>query len=214
MKFFTQKYKAYLFDMDGTIVDNMTYHIDSWIEFLLFHNIVITREDFFQRNHGNLIEVMRRFFGEKYSDLELLELGQKKEEMYRQMYRDHLVEIKGCSHFLKLAKRSNILLGLATMGDQYNIDFTLSGLGINNQFDAITGGHEVKNGKPHPEVFLKTAQKLGVQPDECLVFEDSKIGVLAAKSAGMKVVGISTMHTHQELYNAGCTWVINDYIIH
>ena len=103
-------------------------------------------------------------------------------------------------------------MGLATMGDQNNIDFTLDKIQISHFFEATTGGHQVKKGKPDPEIFLMTAKKLGIPPEQCLAFEDTRSGIQSAQAAGMQVVGVATQFTRDELIQElNCLLAITDF---
>ena len=102
-------------------------------------------------------------------------------------------------------------MGIATMGDQHNIDFIFKALDLDSFFHSTSGGHQVKHGKPHPEIFLTAAQKLGIHPKDCLAFEDSRSGVTAAKAAGMQVIGVRTMLDKKTLLELGCIQVIENY---
>jgi len=97
------------------------------------------------------------------------------------------------------------------MGDQNNIAMTLRGLGIEYYFHSTTGGHEVVKGKPDLEIFLKAAQKTGVDPIDCLAFEDTKSGITSAKTAGMNVIGVSTQFSSNELRQLGCIEAISSF---
>jgi beta-phosphoglucomutase-like phosphatase (HAD superfamily) len=108
--------------------------------------------------------------------------------------------------------KANGIIGLlATMGDPPNIDFTLDSLGIRSYFSFTTGGHEVAKGKPDPEIFLLSMQKGGLKPEECLVIEDSQGGIMAAKRAGIQVVGISTSESKETLVSLGCDGAVADF---
>jgi beta-phosphoglucomutase-like phosphatase (HAD superfamily) len=102
-------------------------------------------------------------------------------------------------------------MGIATMGDQHNIDFIFKALKLETYFHSTTGGHQVTNGKPHPEIFLTAAQKLGVAPEDCLVFEDTRSGVTAARAAGMQVIGLTTMFDQKTLLELGCVQAVDDF---
>ncbi|MGL5914364.1 MAG: HAD family hydrolase [Bacteroidales bacterium] len=204
-------YKGVIFDMDGTLVDNIAFHKEAWLNFLHKYGINIDANSFITQNHGTISEMIVRFFGDKLSPEEIYQLGQEKEQSYRSLYQKHIKEIDGLSRFLQKLKVNNIKIGLATMCDTPNIDFTLNGLNIMPYFDAMTGGHEVKNGKPNPEIFLLALQKLGLKSEDCIAFEDSIGGVKSALSAGLKVVGMTSTHTNQELLEAGCFRTINSF---
>ena len=97
------------------------------------------------------------------------------------------------------------------MGDQQKIDLTFKALNLTNFFHSTTGGHEVKKGKPHPEIFLAAAEKIGVNSSDCLAFEDTLSGILSAKAAGMDVIGVTTMFDEKTLMKMGCKRTINSY---
>jgi beta-phosphoglucomutase len=204
--------KGIVFDMDGTIVDNIPFHKKAWLLFLKNHNISIDEKYFNAQNHGTIDEMIIRFFGSNISINKIKELGQEKESTYRNLYQTHIKEISGLSDFLKRLNQDNIGIGLATMGDSPNIDFVLNNLGIKNYFQAITGGHEILKGKPDPEIFLTTLTKLGIDNVNCIAVEDSIGGVISALKAGLKVIGITTTHTKEELLDNGCFRTIDNYI--
>jgi HAD superfamily hydrolase (TIGR01509 family) len=203
--------KAIIFDMDGTLVDNIPFHREAWLAFLKKQGIHLHQDEFHAQNHGNIDEMMRRFFPHIHDKQMLYDLGQEKESTYRELYRPHIREVHGLSFFLQQMKANGIIGLLATMGDPPNIDFTLDSLGIRSYFSFTTGGHEVAKGKPDPEIFLLSMQKGGLRPEECLVIEDSQGGILAAKRAGIQVVGISTSESKETLLSLGCEWVMADF---
>ncbi|NNF75105.1 MAG: HAD family phosphatase [Flavobacteriaceae bacterium] len=205
--------RAVIFDMDGTIVDNMDVHIDTWLIYLEQHKIDLTREAFLKLNHGNLTEIISRVFQLDKSDPRVMELGQAKEQFYRDTYRGNIVEIPGLTNTLRHLKAQNISCGLATMGDTPNIDLVVDALEIRSFFDSIIGGHQVSKGKPDPQIFLSVLRDLDRIPDDCLVVEDSVSGVKAALNAGIKVVGITTSHSREELLDHGCIETISDYSV-
>ncbi len=203
--------KAIIFDMDGTLVNNIPYHEESWIVFLKEYGIMIEPENFAAQNHGTLDEMIIRFFGNDLSKERIHELGLAKENAYQNLYQPHIKEVNGLTPFLQKLKQNSIKIGLATMGIPASIDFILGGLNIKNYFDEITGGIEVLKGKPNPDIFLKTVEKLQVDGKDTLAVEDSMGGIKSAKDAGLKVVGITTTHSEEELMDNGCTFVIHDY---
>lgn len=183
---------AFIFDMDGTIIDNVPFHQQAWHDFLSSLGIAMTEAELERHNHGTIGEVLRRICGAHLTDAEVLELGERKESRYRELYRPHLQLIVGLRPFLEEAKRLDIPMALATSGAAPNIDFVLDGLEIRSYFQACVGGDEVEFGKPHPETFLKAAQRLQYAPAHCLVFEDTLSGIAAAQQAGMKAIAITT----------------------
>jgi len=205
------KIKAILFDMDGTLVDSIPFHQASWVSFLKKHNIVLDPEQFQAQNHGNIEEMIKRFFGAAISDEKRIELGNEKEVMYRDLYRLQIREIDGLTDFLKALNKQKITVALATMGDQTNIGFILDAIKIRPYFQYITGGNEIVKGKPDPEIYELSLKKMNLKNTDCVVIEDSIDGVLSAQKAGIKVIGITTSQTADELTKAGCFYTISDY---
>ena len=204
--------KALIFDMDGTLVDNMSYHKQSWIDLFAHHHIDLDYKTFDKKYHkGSLLEIMKRLFPHIKDEKELFRIGIYKEVLYRELYRPHVKAIEGLHAFLNKQQTKGFPMGIATMGDQHNIDFIFDALELSSFFHSTTGGHQIKNGKPHPEIFLKAAKKLQVAPKDCLVFEDTKSRIAAALAAGMQVVGISTMFDEKSLLELGCVAAVNDY---
>lgn len=203
--------RAAIFDMDGTLVNNMHFHQQAWFAFLEEHGLRVTEEEYQDKNAGILPEIIARFFPE-VTDIETVyELGRKKEQKYQEIYRPHIQALPGLESFLSSLRRSGVRTGLATAADRGNIDFTLDALGIREYFDVIVGAEEVTKGKPDPEVFLVTAEKLDVEPADCAAFEDSNPGIRSALAAGMRVVGLATTHTNDELSIFPLHAIINDY---
>lgn len=203
--------QAILFDMDGTLVDNIPFHSSAWISFLHTHGIDIKPEEFQAQNHGNIGEMIRRFFGSSLPDALVRSLGQEKEQTYRHLYRHHIRSVEGLTSLLQKMEHMHIKAALVTMGDMPNIDFVVDSLHIRPWFASITGGHEVEKGKPDPEIYLLALKKLNVPASACLVVEDSPGGVEAARRAGIDVVGITTSHNETELLQAGCVAAISDF---
>lgn len=203
--------KAVIFDMDGTIVDNMSVHIDTWLIFIKQNGLQLSRDEFLERMHGNLREIISKVFELDPDDPKVMVLGQAKEKFYRDTYRGHIKEIPGFTDTLKRLNFNQVPCGLATMGDTPNIDLVIDELDIRSYFQTIIGGHQVNKGKPHPEIFERALTQLDRQPEDCLVVEDSLSGVESAVRAGIPVVGITTSHHSDELLDAGCIKAITDY---
>ena len=184
---------AFIFDMDGTIVDNMAFHTESWLAFFARRGKTFDPDAFFRETAGAQVrEILRQRLDPDIPDDEIAVLAQEKEALYREMYGPHRSAIQGFEDFVTAARAQGVKLAVATSAPPANIVFTLDDLDLRRHFDAVVGAADVARGKPHPDVFLKAAEKLGVNPADCIVFEDAPMGVEAARRAGMKAVVIAT----------------------
>ena len=185
--------RAFIFDMDGTIVDNMAFHTQSWITFFQRRGKDIDADEFFRTTAGRQgKEIIRSHMGEHLLDDEVLTLNEEKEAVYRELYEPHRKTVAGFDELIASARDSSVVLAVATAAPNANIVFTLDGLDLRRHFDAVVGAADVARGKPHPDVFLLAAERCGVLPEDCIVFEDAPLGVEAARRAGMKAVVLTT----------------------
>ena len=134
---------------------------------------------------------MQRLFPHVQNEAELRALGERKEALYREIYKPHLKLLPGLAAWLNWLRDKDIPLAVATAGDRTNLAFTLDGLSIRDYFRATITSENVTHGKPHPEVFLLAAQALNSAPEKCLIFEDSPVGAEAARRAGMKCIVVN-----------------------
>ena len=192
---------AAIFDMDGVIVDNHYYHVHSWTEFCRRHSIKTTDEEITANFGGTNMHFMRHFFGDTKSEEELAQMGEEKEVIYREIYSPHIKPLPGLEMFLKDLKNYHVPVALATSGPPENVEFVLSKTALKQYFDVLLDASHVIHGKPDPEIYLKAADKIGIEPARCIVFEDSVLGIESANKAGMKVTGIATTHPEHELTN-------------
>ena len=192
--------KAFLFDLNGTIIDDMHYHAKAWHQILTKDlGADLTWDEVKVQMYGKNEEVLARIFGEDhFSDEEVERLSTKKEEYYQEAYKPHLELIKGFQNFLEQAAAHPVKVAVATAAITGNVDFVVDNLNIRQYFDAVVSADDVENSKPDPETFLKAAEKLQVKPEDCIVFEDATKGVEAAQNAGMKCIVITTAHPKEE----------------
>ena len=188
-----QPARAFIFDMDGTIVDNMAFHTRSWLTFFQQRGHELDADAFFRSSAGRQgHEIIRTYLGEHLSDDQTRALNLEKDALYRALYGPHLASVGGLDAFLASAQQDGIALAVGTAAPDPNIAFTLDGLDLRRHFAAIVGAADVKHGKPHPDVFLEAADRLKVAPAHCIVFEDAPLGVEAARRAGMRAVVLTT----------------------
>jgi len=203
---------AFIFDMDGTIVDNMSFHLEAWRAFFAERGINFGGDGLWAHITGRSSpETLRAVLGEHLSDELVASYSDDKERIYRAIYRPHLRPIAGLERFLSEARQLGVSMALATSAGRVNIEFVVGGLGIGPFFSAIVGSDDVPRGKPHPDLFLTAAQRLAVRAGDCLVFEDSLSGIEAAGRAGMRAVAITTAHAASELSAPSVVRVIRDY---
>ena len=194
-----QNIQAIIFDMDGTMVDNMAVHTRTWISFFAERGIALDPRSFHDRTAGRTTpEILRMFLGDDLSVEQVYALGEEKEARYRDFFRKHARPVTGLIELLHAARAAGYKLGVATAAPPENVALTLGCLGLSNFFDVIVNGAEVRNGKPDPELFLMAAARLAVDPRACLVFEDAPMGVEAARRAGMQAVVVTTTLSAEE----------------
>lgn len=200
--------RAFIFDMDGTLVDNMKYHSKAWLALFQRLGIHLKADEFLRRTAGKTnSEILYNILGKNLTEYEIQELSDQKETFYRELYRPHLKAIQGLISFLSKAVELGIPMAVATAAGQKNIEFILRGLQIEPFFKAIVGAEDIRNGKPDPEIFLKSAERLEVTPEACLVFEDSILGIEAAARAGMRAILIKTSYKPEELGYQPALWM-------
>jgi beta-phosphoglucomutase-like phosphatase (HAD superfamily) len=183
---------AFIFDIDGTIIDSMPWHGKSWEVFFARHGLHYEGEAFLRGSAGRTgLELMRELFG-PLSDAEAWAHVHEKEALYRALFRPVFSEIAGFRDFARRAKAVGIRVGCATAGDADNIAFAMHGLGMASEFDALVGAQDVAHGKPEPDLFLLAAQRMGAVPRDCIVFEDAPLGIEAARRAGMSAIAVTS----------------------
>lgn len=191
--------RAFIFDMDGTLVDNMHVHTEAWGQMLKENGVEMDAHDFLVKTAGKTNrEILPTVFG-ALSDERITELGERKESLYREMFLPQRRAINGAIEFLEEARRLGIKMAVATASPVANMEFILDGLNLRQYFRAVTTAADITHGKPDPEIFLKSAEKLKVEPRNCLVFEDAVGGFEAAHRAGMKSIGIATVNSIEDI---------------
>jgi len=173
---------------------------------LLKHNLVISSEEL----HGYTGTTAKVMFTEliaKYRlDTTFEEINHQKEKILLRLLQQDAEPTKGVISFMRELKRRDIKLAIGSSSTRKLIDYVLTKLNITSLFDCILAAEDVEHSKPNPEIFLRAATKLGVSANLCLVIEDAKLGVEAAKSAGMKCIGYRNPHSgNQDLSKADIT---------
>lgn len=193
-----KKYKAFVFDLNGTMVNDMPYHIKAWHEKIIQLGGTLTLDEMKHQCYGKNDELLERVFPGKYSLEERIKIGNEKEAIYRIEFKPFLKLMDGLDQFLKKADQENIKMAIGSAAIMDNINFVIQNMHIEHYFNAIISANDVKNSKPDPETFLKCAEALSVAPADCLVFEDTPKGVECALNAGMQAVVILGEHEAAE----------------
>ena len=194
---------AAIFDWDGVVIDSSAQHEKSW-ELLAVEIGKPLPAGHFKKGFGKKNRVIiPEILGWSQNPEEIDRLGDRKEELYRELVRQGGMRIlPGARELLAKLKTSGIPRAIASSTSRANLDSIFASTGLNELFDAVVSAEDVVNGKPAPDVFLKAASLLGVPPEKCVVFEDALFGIEAAQRAGMKVVAVATTNALDLLRHA------------
>ena len=189
--------KACIFDLDGTLVDSMWMWPEIDKEYL--GRFGIEYDDNLKNEiDGISFHETAVYFKNKFGISDSIEkICKDWEDMAYDKYKYEVKEKRGCQKFLEQLKSKGIKMGIATSNNRSMVDVVLESLGMKNFFEVITTSDELKKGNPAPDVYLTTAKLLNVEPKHCLVFEDVVAGIIAGKSAGMKVCAVEDDFTRE-----------------
>jgi len=181
--------KAVIFDMDGVLIDSNPTHATSWIEYLTAQGLPYEGIDTWMAGKRN-DQIMRILLGDAASEEEIFAHGAAKEALYRQKMAPILEQqlMPGLRGFLSVL--NGLPVGLGSNAEPANVEFLLDAARLRDRFRAVVDGHQVEHPKPAPDIYLRVAELLGVNPMECVIFEDSPSGLRAARAAGAQVVGV------------------------
>ena len=182
---------AVIFDMDGVLVENSSVHEKAWRMIIEKYGKKASGEEVKNIFGGTNKMFVERFLGIT-DDKKINEIAVEKEALYREIFSNDIKAPDGLLNLLFELKKNNVRLAVATSAPTINLDFVLDKLEIRGFFDVLVDETYVKNAKPDPEIYLVASKKLGVDPENCVVIEDSIFGIQSALAAGMKVIGITT----------------------
>lgn len=189
---------AFIFDLDGVLVNSMPLHVLAWERYLANMNIQV--EDLERRMHGKRnAELVNDLIGGGLPEEVIFQHGAAKEQLWRDMLLGEGIDryrIRGLPEFLE--RHKNVLKAVASNAEPQNIDFVLDHYQLRRYFQVAVNGLEVSRPKPFPDVYLEAARRLGADAQNCIVFEDSPTGLRAGLDAGMQVIGVETTASELE----------------
>ncbi len=200
-----EKNKAFgvIFDVDGTMVNNTSFHRQAWLDLTARYGMPLSEQDYHEKVHARSNDkIIRNLFGDNTTPETIQRIADEKEGLYRSSFAPHLKACPGLIELLEALKTAQIPCAAASNSPIGNVDFVLDGLAIRHFFKAVVNRDMVAVGKPHPELFLKAAEGLALPPDRCVVIEDSSSGFAAARAAGMKYIVITAGADPVELAQA------------
>ncbi len=183
--------RAVLWDLDGTIVDTLELHWQSWVETLRQEGVEASREKFLATFGQRNVAFLPAWLGENRDSERVARVSEAKEAAFRRIIGETgLTALPGAVEWIRKLKAAGWLQAIASSAPRLNVQAMLAALHIDSFFQAAVAAEDVGKGKPHPEVFLKAAEKLGVPPSRCIVVEDAAAGIEAARRAGMPSIGV------------------------
>ncbi|HYV44979.1 MAG TPA: HAD family phosphatase [Myxococcaceae bacterium] len=207
-----ERARGVVFDLDGTMVDNMRFHAEAWVRYGASLGLAITHEaverDFAGKRNE---EIFKQLLGGALSPDEVARMAKEKEALYRELYAPHVAPIAGLVAFLDALRLRGIRAAVATSAPSQNRSWLLERLGVAHAFAAVAGPESVERGKPFPDIFLAAAKALELPPEDCIAFEDAVNGVTSAARAGMRVAALTTTTPAEVLRQAGARWILADY---
>jgi HAD superfamily hydrolase (TIGR01509 family) len=206
------RFTAVLFDMDGTLVDNMGFHTKALLEVAKRIFGKELEPDQVNRDFSGMknAEIFRILADRPIAGSEAKAWEDEKEQRYRELYAPYMIPLQGVESLLARLRQAGIRLAVASAAPRENLSFVLDGLELRGRFDAVIGQDDAPRGKPAPDLFLTAAKRLGTDPSMCLVFEDAVNGILGAKAAGMQAAGLTTVCSTETLLQAGAHWTMPD----
>lgn len=209
-----EEIKGVIFDMDGTLIDSMWVWEEVDVDYVKRYQLV-EPEGFYEAIEGMRFTDVAKYYKKTFPQIRdsVEQIKADWMEMGYRLYRDEVELKSGVKELLEELKKRGIKIGIATSNDRDMTEMVLEARGILQEFDAICTSDEVKIGKPAPDVYLKAAEDLGVDPKDCLIFEDVPAGLMAGKSAGMKTCAVADKFSEDQIEKkrALADYFIQDY---
>ena len=203
--------EAVVFDMDGVLIDSGAHHRAAWLSLLQELSVEPPREFWRQTIGRPAEEAVAILLDRVLSPREAQRLARRKREYFAHHAQRGTVAVAGVQKFARELADLSVGRAVGTSAARRDATRLIEAIGLTDMFDVVITAEDVRWGKPHPEVYLKAAEALGTRAERCLVFEDAVVGVQAARSAGMRVIGVTTSYTGSELTEAGAERTIPDF---
>ena len=201
-----------IFDMDGVLIDSGAHHRSAWRALLDELGVQPAEPEFWRLTIGRPAEeAVPLLLGRTMPSSEARRLALRKRDLYAGLAARGLLSVPGVAEFVQTLVRLGVPRAVGTSASRGDVENLLGALALRRHFEIIVTAEDVRFGKPDPEVYLECARRLGSPPAVCLVFEDSLVGVQAARRAGMRAIGVTTAHTAEELLGAGAEATIADF---
>ena len=201
---FPSPLRGVVFDLDGSLVDNMAYHVEAFARFAVRHRLPPLDTAMRGRLDGKRNrDIFPILFGRPIDAAAFRSYEDEKEGLYRELSRGRLRPLRGLLPLLDELDARGIVAGVATSAPAPNVAHALAELKLAARLTTVVRSDEVAHGKPAPDVFLETARRLGVPPTACVAFEDAPAGVIAAGAAGMVCVGLTTSFAAEDFASHG-----------
>ena len=200
-----------IFDMDGVLIDSGAHHRHAWRALLAELGTEPDPEHWRLTIGRPSEEAIPLLLGRRMSGAEARRLARRKRDLYQERAQAGLEPVPGVPQFLESLARLGVPRAVGTSASRWDAERLLDDLGLLRYFDVVVTSDDVMLGKPDPEVWTQAARRLRAAPAACVVFEDALVGVQAARSAGMRVIGVATAHTDAELLAAGAERTIPDF---
>ncbi|GET23329.1 HAD superfamily hydrolase (TIGR01509 family)/beta-phosphoglucomutase family hydrolase [Prolixibacter denitrificans] len=202
-----------IFDMDGVIIDSNPLHIKAWRSVFEKENVFISDDDFSNIVSGTTGDTaIRTLLKRELTQDEVNNFNEAVDAEFRRMLTEMNVgPVKGLRNFLERMRSAGHRIVVATSAPTKNVDMVMNKLQLREYFEFIIDRTRVTHGKPHPEIYLKTLEQIAIPDYRCVVFEDSLAGVKSAVGAGLRVIGVTTSHSAEELNAIGASLTIKDF---
>jgi len=194
--------KAIIWDMDGVVADTGETHFLAWKALFAERGSTVTHEQFAATFGMSNLPILRLWLGEEVPNVELDALARRKEELFRELVRDHARALPGVLTWLERGRTRDYRQVIASSGPMANIVALLAALDLSDYFDALLSGAFLPHSKPDPAIFLNAAAAVGASPRQSLVIEDGIVGVEAALRAGIRCIAVTTTHPAEKLSRA------------